>query len=401
MKYVILVGDGMSDYPLEELDGKTPLQVAHKPNMDWVAKNGKCGLLKTIPEGMTPGSDVANLSLMGYDPKKYFPGGRGPIEAAVMGIKLGPKDLAIRCNIITEEDGLIKDYSGGKISNKDAKTLMEEANNAFGRNGVEFFPGVGYRNLLVLRNCDVEPQDLKFEAPHDHLDEPFEKFLAKGEGRAKETAEMLNDWILKSKEVFEKNRVNDEKRKRGENLANRVWFWGAGKLVKMPTLKERFGISGVVISGVDLIKGLGVLAGLDVINVEGATAYFDTNYEGKADAALEALKEKDLAFIHVEAPDEAGHDGLTDKKIEAIENIDKRLLDRIIKGLKGEEYKIAVLPDHGTPIKVRTHVSDPVPFAIYSSVEEGDRVEKYDEESVKKGAYGLREGSELVEILFG
>ncbi|MBN2518609.1 MAG: cofactor-independent phosphoglycerate mutase [Candidatus Altiarchaeota archaeon] len=399
MKYVILVGDGMSDYPLEELGGKTPLQVARKPNMDWLAKNGRCGLLKTIPDGMPAGSDIANMSILGYDPRKYSPGGRGPIEAAAMGIEVRPNDLAIRCNIITGRGGRIEDYSGGKISNEEAKILIGEANRNFGKEGVEFFPGISYRNLLVLRDCNLKPGDLIFEAPHDHMGEPFEGLLVKGTARGRPIADMLNEFILRSGDILDNNAVNVKRVEEGKAPANRLWFWGAGKPVTMPTLKERFGLSGVVVSGVDLVKGLGALAGLEIADVPGATGYLDTDYEGKADAALGALKEKDLAFIHVEAPDEAGHEALIEEKIKAIENIDKRLLDRIIKGLREEEHKIALLPDHPTPIKIRTHASDPVPFVIFSSGDGKDNVEKFDEDSVKNGAYGLKEGPELINLL--
>jgi len=400
MKYIILVGDGMADYPLEALGGRTPLQVAKKPNMDLLAREGKCGLLRTVPEGMKPGSDVANLSIMGYDPAKYYPGGRGPIEAASMGIEVSPKDLAFRCNIITEQDGIIKDYSADKITNKDGKALIDIAKKNFGSDKVAFFPGISYRNLMVLRDSDLNPEDFECDAPHDHMGEPVGKHLVKGRGNAQETAERMNCWMLKSREVFEKHKINQERKRKGRPLANMLWFWGPGRLIPFPSIPEKFGKSGVVISGVDLIKGLGKLAGLDIIDVPGATAYFDTNFEGKADAALDALNGgKDIAFIHIEAPDEAGHEGMLDEKIEAIENIDKRTLGRILRKVKGEDIKIGLLADHPTPIKFRTHVADPVPFAIYDSTDGKDAVKRYDEVAAKRGEYGLREGTEFVELL--
>ena len=400
MKYVILIGDGMADYPLDELGGKTVLQAADKPNMDAIAKKGRNGLLETVPQGFEPGSDVANLSIMGYDPELYYPGGRGLVEAAAMGIQLSTGDLAMRANIITVEDGRIIDYSAGKITNEEARELIKLANAEFGGEGVEFYPGVSYRNLLMLRGVDIHPYDLKCNAPHDHPGKEFKDLLIEGRGEAKKVADRLNDIMIRSQEVFEKSEVNKKRQREGKPLANMLWFWGAGRKKRdMPTMKEKFGVEGVVITAIDLIRGLGILSGLKPINVEGANAYFDTNFEGKADAAIKALNGgANIAIIHVEAPDEAGHEGLMEEKIKAIENIDKRLLGRLMENLEGD-YRIGLLPDHYTPISVRTHVHGPVPFAIMGSGIEPDGVERFDEESAKKGGYGLKKGHEFIELL--
>lgn len=401
MKYIVIVGDGMGDYPIKELSGKTPLQAANKPNIDSLAANGSSGMLQTIPKGYTPGSDVANLSILGYDPAIYHPGGRGPIEAAAQGVSLKPGDLAFRANIITVKDGIIKDYSARKIKNEDAKALIAECNKHFGGKGIEFYPGISYRNLLILRGTDLDPGDFSFNAPHDHTDEPFKGLMAKGRGKAKAWAERINEWTLKSQELFDKHPLGRRLKTVDPKLSYSLWVWGPGKKkCELPTLKERFGWKGVVISGVDLIKGLGALAGLRIVEVPGATAYFDTNFEGKADYAMDALdKGSDLAFIHIEAPDEAGHEGMIEEKVNAIENIDKRVVGRILKRIRGKEnrYRIGFLCDHATPISLKTHSMDPIPFVISGGKRDG--VTKYDEESSKKGSYGLRKGHEFIELL--
>ena len=392
----------MADYPLDELGGKTPLQTAYKPNMDRVAREGCNGLLETVSKGFEPGSDVANLSIMGYNPKLYYPGGRGLVEAAAMGIELKPGDLAMRANIITVEDGRIVDYSAGKISDDEARELIKLANEAFGDDSIKFYPGVSYRNLIMVRGLNIHPYDLICNAPHDHQGEEFRKLLIRGRGRASELAEKLNDIMIRSQEVFEKSRVNELRRKQGRPPANMLWFWGPGRTKRrMPTIKQRFGLEGVVITAIDLIRGLGVLSGLTPVNVKGANAYFNTNFEGKADAAIKALNGgSDIAVIHVEAPDEAGHEGLVEEKIKAIENIDRRLLGRLMKGINND-FRIGLLPDHYTPVSVRTHVHGPVPFAIMGSGIKADSVEKFDEESAKMGKFGFRKGYEFMKLLTG
>jgi len=401
MKYVILICDGAADYPLKELGGKTILQAAKKPNMDSIAKNGCSGLLETVPKSFDPGSDVANLSIMGYDSKRYYPGGRGVIEAASMGISVGMNDLPMRANIITSKDGKIIDYSADGISDREGKALIEAANKAFGDGHIRFYPGVSYRNLLVLKDVDIKPDELKFDAPHDHPGKLVNEHLASGATKnGREWAKKLNDIMLKSVEVFEKHPVNAARRAAGRPLANMLWFWGSGKKKRdLPTLKQRYGLGGSVITAIDLIKGIGILAGLKVRNVEGATAYFDTNFEGKADAAAEALNSgDDIVIIHVEAPDEAGHAGNIEEKVKAVENIDKRLLGRLMRKIKGE-YRIGILPDHYTPISARTHVHGAVPFAIMGPGIKRDYLEKFDEDTAKRGGFGLRKGPEFIELL--
>ena len=401
MKYVILIPDGAADYPIEELGNKTIFQAAEKPNIDSFAKSGRCGLLETVPEGFKPGSDVANLSIMGYDAESYFPGGRGVIEAASMGIDVGGKDLPMRANIITVKDNNIIDYSADAITNEEAKALIAAANEAFGNEHFKFYPGVSYRNLLVLQDSGLKTEDLDFDAPHDHPNDPVKEHLCRGKsGLGKEWAEKLNDIMLKSQEIFEKHPVNEQRRKDGRPLANMLWLWGPGKLKKQfPTIQEKFGLNGTVITGIDLIKGIGLLAGLKVVEVEGATAHYNTNFEGKADAAAVALNSgDDMALVHVEAPDEAGHEGHIKEKVRAVENIDKRLLGRLIEKIEGE-FRIGILPDHYTPISTRTHEMGRVPFLISGPGIEADDVEQFDEESVKSGGYGKVDGPKFIELL--
>ncbi len=401
MKYIVVVGDGMGDYPLKELGGKTPLQAANKPNIDELAKRGCSGLLRTVPDKYEPGSDVANLSLLGYDPELYYPGGRGPIEAASQGVTLKPGDLAFRANIITVKDGLIKDYSAGKIRNADAKQLIAECSKSFAGKGVEFYPGISYRNLLILRNTQIEPSDFKCFAPHDHPEEPYQGLLMQGRDGALPWVKKINTWMLESVNLFEKHPLGKKLNAHEPGLHYMLWVWGPGiKKREMPTLKDKYGWKGVVISGVDLIKGLGAMAGLRIVNVPGATAYFDTNFEGKADAALKALEKDDIAFVHIEAPDEAGHEGLAKEKVKAIEDIDKRVVGRLLTALDKKypgDYRFGFLCDHATPITVRTHTRDPIPFVIAGGKTDG--VTRYDEESAKKGGFGLRDGPEFIELL--
>jgi len=418
----------MADYPLEELGGKTPLQAADKPNIDELAKRGRSGMLKTVPEGYQPGSDVANLSILGYDPDLYYPGGRGPIEAAAQGVKLNAGDLAFRANIITQDNGKIIDYSAGQITTEEAKELIKLANEKFGDRGIEFHPGISYRNLLILRNTKFEPEDFKCFAPHDHPGKEYKNLLVQGKGSAKQMAERLNEIMVDSINLFEKHSAKASDKARhptgprtnssqlrtvvsgresdpqteDRRPSRMLWIWGPGKMRrKVPTIQEKYGWNGIVITGVDLIKGLGAMAGLKIVDVPGATAYFDTNFEGKADAALKALKTNDIAYVHIEAPDEAGHEGLVDEKVKAIENIDKRVIGRILSKLdaSGEEYRLGFLCDHATPISLRTHTRDAIPFTIMGAPRDG--VTKYDEESCKKGGYGLRKGPEFMDLLAG
>ncbi len=394
MKFVIVVGDGMADYPLEELGGKTPLQVADKPNMDWIASRGRNGLLKTVPRGMEPETDIAMMSILSYDPRKYHTC-RGPLEAAGMDIELGKEDLAFRCNLITEEKGIIADYSAGHVTTEEARELISAVKGAYGHLG-DFYTGVGYRHLFVMRNAPRGSDKIKTAPPHGIVGERLSEHLVKPKNN--EVAKTLNEMILSSKQILSSHPTNITRVKRGRKPANMIWVWGQGKKPRMETLAEKYGVKGAIVSAVNLVKGVGVCAGMNKLEVPGATGYYDTNYENKAKFGLKALEDHDLVFIHVEAPDEAGHAGDVERKIEAIENIDSRLLAKILDGLK-DEYAISILPDHPTPIKVRNHVSDPVPFAIYSTGDQRDAVKSFDESSAKRGSFGILEGYKLLDKL--
>ncbi|MFA7398451.1 MAG: cofactor-independent phosphoglycerate mutase [Candidatus Bathyarchaeia archaeon] len=398
MKYILVVGDGMSDYPIAELGGKTPLQAANKPYMDAIAMKGKNGLIKTIPNECTPGSDVAICSVLGYDPRVYCTG-RGALEAPSRGIQLGPNDTAYRCNLITEENGAIVDYSAGHITTEEATELINAVKKAFDKpNNVEFYPGLDYRHFLILRNFK-NPEQIKCIPPHDARDVLVTDVLPKAMApEAESTAQLLRDMIVKSRDILLNHPVNIAREMMGKCMGNLIWPWGGGKKPSMPDLKEKIGLKSAVISAVDLVKGIGTYAGMQVIEVRGATGLYDTNYEGKADAALEALKTNDLVFVHVEAPDEAGHVGDFDLKVKTIEDLDKRCIGRIVDGMV-EPYAIAILPDHPTPIKTRTHSRDPVPFVVAAPSIEPDGVTMFDEISAKQGGYGLVEKEYLISLL--
>jgi 2,3-bisphosphoglycerate-independent phosphoglycerate mutase len=398
MKYILVVGDGMSDYSIPELGNKTPLQAAFKPNMDSIAAKGKSGLIKNVPDECTPGSDTAICSVLGYDPRIYNTG-RGPLEAPARGLQLGPNDTVYRCNIITEQNGAIFDYSAGHITTEEATKLIESIKKAFDQpNQIEFHAGLDYRHFLILRNF-LHPEQIKCTPPHDARGVPVLDVQPKAlTPKAEKDTQLLTDMIAKSRDILRDHPVNIARQKAGKNPGNLIWPWGGGKKPSMPTLKEKYGIKSAVISAVDLVKGIGTYAGMQIITVKGATGLYDTNYEGKADEALEALKTNDLVFVHVEAPDEAGHVGDTQLKVKTIEDLDKRCLGRIIAGMK-EPYAIAILPDHPTPIKTRTHSRDPVPFAIAAPSIKPDGVKKYDEDSAKKGGFGLVDNDYLISIL--
>jgi 2,3-bisphosphoglycerate-independent phosphoglycerate mutase len=392
MKYVILLCDGMADYSLDELDGKTPLQFAHTPNMDYIAREGVCGLAITIPPDMPPGSDVANLSILGYDPAKYY-SGRGPLEAASMGVKLGPADIAFRCNIITEKDGIIEDYSAGHISTYEAGELMKEVDEHLGSSGVKFYPGISYRHLLVLSGG--LGLDAQCTPPHDQVGKKVRDFLPGGKD-----SELLTRLIMDSKPLLEGHEVNQARANEGKNMGNMIWPWAQGRAVSMPTFRELYNISGAMISAVDLLKGLGVCAGLEVIDVPGATGYLDTNYKGKAKAALDVLDSDDFVYVHVEAADEASHIGDIDAKIKALEDFDRKVAGLILDGMAAfDDYKVLLMPDHRTPIKLRTHTHDPVPFAVLSSNGNKDDVTEYNEFSVEAGSLGIVKGHRIMNYL--
>jgi 2,3-bisphosphoglycerate-independent phosphoglycerate mutase len=364
MKYIVLLGDGMSDYPLENQNGKTPLQLSRIPNMDSLAQKGEMGLARTIPEGMPPGSDVANLSVMGYDPKVYY-SGRAPIEAASMGVDLGANDIAFRCNLVTlmQEGSAVKmhDYSAGHISTEEARHIIQVLQAELGSSVITFYPGVSYRHLMVWRQGEHQ---LSTTPPHDITGKVIEPYLPQGEGSS-----TIIEIMQRAREILAGLQNKAEGIDQGPIQANSIWLWGQGKSIKIPTLRQKYGLSGAVISAVDLVKGLGVCAGLTPIAVAGATGYLDTNYEGKANAALDALETSDFVYLHVEAPDEASHKGNLAEKIRAIEDFDTRVVKVILEGLEKRfsHYRVMVLPDHPTPIATKTHAPDPVPFVIFAS----------------------------------
>jgi len=399
MKYVLVIGDGMADYPIPELGNKTPLQFAYKPHMDAIAARGKSGLIKNVPDQMTPGSEVAICSILGYNPKVYCTG-RGPLEAPSRGIKLGENDTAYRCNLITEKDNTIADYSAGHITTEEAAQLIAAMKEAFDKpNQIEFYPGLDYRHFLILRNFP-NPEQILCTPPHDAIDVKVEKVLPKSKSsKAEKQVQLLRSLIEGSRKILRCHSVNISREKAGKKPGNLIWLWGGGKKPAMPTLKEKFGMNGAVISAVDLVKGIGSYAGMQIINVSGATGLANTNYEGKADAAIKALESNDFVCVHVEAPDEAGHCKDYKLKVKTIEDLDKRLLGRLIEGLK-EPYAIAILPDHPTPISIGTHSRDLVPFAIASPKIKPDGVKAFDESSASRGAFGCVEKEYLISLLF-
>ena len=389
MKYVVLLGDGMADHPLDSLDGKTPLQAAYRPNMDQVAREGKSGLVRTVPDGMPPGSDVANLSVMGYDPQRYY-SGRAPLEAAAMGVELAGGDIAFRCNFVTVIDGIMVDYSAGHITSEEGKELIKSLQPLVP--GGRLFSGVSYRNLLVLK----AGAKAVCTPPHDITDRPIGDYLPKGQDFA-----LLREIMEASVPVLANHPVNLKRIAQGKRPANMIWLWGQGGAPSMPTFQERFSLKGAMISAVDLLKGIGVYARLEVIDVPGATGNIDTNYQGKVQVAIEALKRLDFVYLHIEAPDEAGHEGDAELKVKAIELFDREVVGPIIRGLKeaGGDWRICLLPDHATPISIRTHSNEPVPFAMMGKGIEQDGVRAFDEETAKRGGYGEVDGVELMELL--
>ncbi len=398
MKFIIILGDGMSDEPLENYGGKTPLQMANKPHIDWLAKNGKSGLFITVPKSMHPGSEIANMAVLGYEVEKVFEG-RGVLEAASIGVDIQPGDLALRCNLLTIEDKKIKNHSGGHISTNEAAELIQFLNDKLGNEKVRFYPGVSYRHLLVIKNGI---KHLICTPPHDVTGTPFTEVLIQPKTtEANETAELLNQLILESQKLLENHPVNISRIKNGKDPANSIWPWSPGYKPAMPTLKEMYGIEkSAMISAVDLLHGIGVYAGMEIIHVEGATGLYDTNYEGKAEAAVEALKTNNFVYLHIEASDEAGHEGDVELKTKTIEYLDNRVVKYIIEetGKMNEPVAIAILPDHPTPCALKTHTHEPVPFTIYYPGIEPDEVEVYDEFSVKKGAFGTVQENQFIKI---
>jgi 2,3-bisphosphoglycerate-independent phosphoglycerate mutase len=400
MKTIVIIGDGMADYPVPELGGKTPLMVAETPAMDRIAREGRTGLFQTIEKDMPTGSAVANLSVLGYDPRTDFQG-RGVLEAASLGVTLAETDMAARINLICVEDGKIRSHSAGHITNEEAHQLIRDLSAHFRDLLISLVPGLGYRHVLVVPDGDPR---LQCAPPHDHVGECVKDLLVKPRHpQAQPTADLLNRLILESQELLQDHPVNRQRAAAGRQAANSLWPWSPGRKPQMKTFRERFGITGAVITAVDLIKGLGIYVGLDVIEVEGATGLYDTNYEGKADACLNALSDHDFIYVHVEAADEAGHEQNLELKIRCIEDLDRRLIQRALDGLetRGMEAVIAVLPDHPTPIAHGKHVRDPVPVAIRDPRRPPDAVERFDEESVKAGELGHMRGAEFVGRVMG
>lgn len=364
MKYVIVQGDGMADWPVDALGGKTPLEYARTPHMDRIASEGVFGLTRTIPDGYPPGSDVGTLSVLGYDPRRYHTG-RSPIEAASMGVELAPDDVAFRCNLVSlgrTDDGAetMADFAAGHISSADAAELIHALDDEVDGGAFAFYPGVSYRHLLVWRGGK---EGMATTPPHDITGRPIADSLPQGEG-----AERLRELMRRSREIFASHPVNARRVADGHAQVSSIWLWGQGRRPAVPTLAERFGVSGAVISAVDLVRGIGVLAGLEVIEVPGATGFLDTNYLGKAEYGLAALREKDLLFLHVEAPDEAGHMGAADKKVRALEDFDEKVVGTLLAGLPAfGDWRMLVMPDHATPVAIKTHADDLVPFAALES----------------------------------
>jgi 2,3-bisphosphoglycerate-independent phosphoglycerate mutase len=395
MKYVIIVPDGASDYPLEMLGGKTPFEAADTPFMDSLAQRGVVGRVKTVPAGFTPSSDVANLSLLGYEPGLYY-SGRGPLEAANLGVDLGDEDLAFRCNLITASEDKLNDYSAGHITDKEARVLIEDIEKNLGTDRQQFFFGTSYRNLMVLRGGKAMGLDaLKFFAPHDIMGQNIQAHFPQGPN-----SDILIDIMNRSREILQNHEINKVRIDLGENPANMIWLWGCGAKPTMPPFEEHFGLKGAVISAVDLIKGIGRIIGLRVIDVEGANGYYDTNYLGKANAALDALRELDFVFVHIEATDEAGHNQDLRMKITCLERIDNMVVGTIVKGLEGQDYRILVTPDHPTPISKRTHTDEPVPFVVAGKDVESGGFSSYSEKEAQGSSLYFDKGADLLKYFF-
>lgn len=408
MKHIIILGDGMADHQVASLGNKTLLQYARPEYMNRLAREGRTGRLVTVPEGFPPGSEVANTAILGYDLNKVYEG-RGPLEAASIGYEMADDDMAIRCNIITLEDGKIITHNGGNLETKDAdvlikylnETLAKPINEREGCERVKFITGIQYRHLLVIKGGN---KHIVCAPPHDHPNEPWRPLLVKAEiPEAQETADLINELILRSQELLAKHPYNIAKAAKGERQANSIWPWSGGYRPSMETLMQQYPQikSGAVISAVDLIQGIGKYAGLRIIKVPGATGLANTNYEGKAQAAIDALKKDDFVFVHVEATDEAGHDGDIDLKLKAIDYLDKRLVKPILEAIEqmDEPVCVAILPDHPTPVELRIHVKEPVPFIIWHKGITPDEVQYYDEVSCVSGGYGLLQLNEFMNEL--
>lgn len=390
MKYSLIIPDGAADEPMEELGGRTPFEAARMPNLDWIASNGKCGTVRTVPRNMPCGSDVAILSVLGYDPRKYYTG-RAPLEAAAQGLSIALDEWVFRCNFVTIVDGIMEDYSAGHISTEEASALIDELNRQLAGPRVRFHRGVGYRHLMTFKgDCDVETTP-----PHDILTQPIDQHLPIGEG-----ADFLRTLIARSTAILQNHDVNNVRRDLGENPATNIWLWGQGKMPQLPVFKELFGVSAAAITAVDLVRGLASLIGWEVINVPGATGYYDTNYAGKGSAAVDALDRLDLVCVHVEATDEAGHNADAKAKVEALESIDKHVIGPVLNRLRaeGDDWRILVLPDHPTPCRLRTHTGESVPFALAGKRIDSVVRASFNERTAAQSDLHVPAGHELMEF---
>ncbi len=388
-KYVIIVPDGAADEPLEQFGNKTVLEAASTPNMDKISSTGRLGLVRTVPEHMEPGSDVAQMSLLGYDPKRYYTG-RAPIEAVALKINLSPSDWVFRCNLITIADGKMADHSAGHISTEEGTKLINDLNKQLGTDSIHFYPGVSYRHLLVFNGLDFKVQTFP---PHDYIGTPIEKILPRGKGD-----EMLIEMMARSQQLFANSDINKVRKDLGENQVSSIWLWGQGVKAKMESFEKRFGLKGATITAVDLARGLSMLIGFDLIDVPGATGFVDTNYQGKAAAAIDALNKYDIVLVHIEAPDEAGHSGNAEMKKKAVERIDKFIVGPVYEAMKKfPRWRILVAPDHPTPVRTGAHVADPVPFAMAGTGVAGVLNSPFSEANAAKSGLKIENGFELME----
>jgi len=388
-KYVIIIPDGAADEPLEQFAGETALEAAEIPNMDKISTIGRQGLVQTVPDGMEPGSDVAQMSLLGYDPLRYY-SGRAPIEAVARNIKLSLEDWIFRCNLVTIADGKMADHSAGHISTVEAGNLIKELAGQLGNEQITFHSGVSYRHLLVFKGINF---DVQTYPPHDYIGKAIEKILPRGKG-----AELLIDLMARSQQLFTNHDINKVRRDLGENQVSSIWLWGQGKKAQMERFQKRFGIKGAAITAVDLVRGLAKLIGFDLIEVPGATGFIDTNYQGKASAAIEAIEKYDIVFIHIEAPDEASHSGNAEMKKTAIEQVDKHIVGPVLEALqKYESWRILVMPDHPTPVRTCAHSGEPVPFAMAGDSISGILHTTFGETNAAKSGFRIENGFELME----
>jgi len=388
-KYVIIIPDGAADEPLEQFGGKTVLEAAAIPNTDAISSHGKQGLVKTVPDDMEPGSDVAQMSLLGYDPSRYYTG-RAPIEAVAQNIQLSETDWVFRCNLVTFADDKMEDHSAGHISTEEGASLVKQLNEQLANGQMKFYPGVSYRHLLVFKDMDF---DVQTYPPHDHIGKPVENILPRGKG-----AEVLIDLMARSQHLFAAHDINKVRKDLGENQVSSIWLWGQGKKAKMESFEKRFGIKGATITAVDLVRGLSKLIGFDLIKVPGATGFVDTNYQGKAAAAIEALKKYDIVFVHIEAPDEAGHGGNAEMKKQAVELIDKHIVGPVYEAIQEyDSWRIMVAPDHPTPVSTGAHSPDPVPFAMDGTSISGVLNADFSEANAAKSGFKIENGFELME----